>query len=82
MARKPQGFNFEKALEELEAIVESMEEGKLSLEDSLKQFEKGIALTRQCQESLAEAEQTVKKLSKKHKDAALVPFEADEDADE
>ena len=60
MATKQQPeFNFEEALEELEQLVSSMEEGELSLEDSMKAFEKGIKLTRECQTALQKAEQKV-----------------------
>ena len=60
MAAKQQSeFNFEKALQELERLVSSMEEGELSLEDSMKAFEKGIKLTRECQTALQKAEQKV-----------------------
>ena len=60
MASKQQPeFNFEEALEELERLVSSMEEGELSLEDSMKAFEKGIKLTRECQTALQKAEQKV-----------------------
>ena len=59
MTKKNTEFDFEKALEELESLVESMEAGDLSLEDSLKYFERGVALTRSCQKALAEAEQKV-----------------------
>ena len=60
MAAKQQPeFNFEEALEELERLVSSMEEGELSLEDSMKAFEKGIKLTRECQTALQKAEQKV-----------------------
>ena len=52
-------FNFEEALEELERLVSSMEDGELSLEDSMKAFEKGIKLTRECQTALQKAEQKV-----------------------
>ncbi|WXT99868.1 MAG: Exodeoxyribonuclease 7 small subunit [Catillopecten margaritatus gill symbiont] len=52
-------FDFNKGLEELESIVQTMEEGDLSLEDSLKFFEQGVALTRQCQTALSEAEQKI-----------------------
>ena len=52
-------FNFEKALENLEELVSSMENGELSLEDSLKAFERGIKLTRECQTALKHAEQKV-----------------------
>lgn len=54
--------NFEKALSELESLVEDMEQGNLSLEDSLKRFEKGIALSSECQQALQNAELKVKQL--------------------
>ena len=60
MATKQQPeFNFEEALEELERLVSSMEEGDLRLEDSMTAFEKGIKLTRECQTALQKAEQKV-----------------------
>lgn len=60
MAAKQQSeFSFEEALQELERLVSSMEEGELSLEDSMKAFEKGIKLTRECQTALQKAEQKV-----------------------
>jgi len=52
--------NFEKQLEELERLVLHMENGDVSLEDSLKSFEQGIKLARSCQKSLKEAELKVK----------------------
>ena len=51
--------DFEQALKELEAIVERMEEGDTTLEEALKQFERGIELTRTCQQALKAAEQKV-----------------------
>ncbi len=65
MPRKTSTLNFEKALRELETLVESMEQGDLSLEDSLKAFERGVELTRTCQKSLDEAEQKVEFLTGK-----------------
>ena len=59
-------FNFERALENLEEIVSSMEKGDLTLEDSLKAFETGIKLTRECQAALKDAEQKVRVLSKEN----------------
>ena len=56
----PSNTNFEKQLQELEGLVEQMENGDVSLEDSLKSFEKGIKLARSCQKSLKEAELKVK----------------------
>lgn len=55
-------LNFEKALEALEDIVTKLEAGQLSLDDSLKAYETGIGLTRQCEQALHLAEQRVHKL--------------------
>ncbi len=52
-------LNFEIALKDLEAMIEKMAGGQLTLEESLKSFEQGIALARQCQLALKEAEQKV-----------------------
>lgn len=59
-AKKP---TFESQLTDLEAIVDNLEQGELSLEESLAQYEKGIKLTRQCQQMLNKAEQKVSILS-------------------
>ncbi len=67
----------EKSLEELEALVERLESGELSLQQSLKEFERGIKLTRMCQTALKEAEQKVEILLKNTEDAEPVPFEGD-----
>jgi exodeoxyribonuclease VII small subunit len=75
MVKKTTGFLFEQALAELEAVVERLESGELSLEQSLKHFERGIALTRACQKSLAEAEQRVKVLMETDGRERLAPFE-------
>ncbi len=70
--------NFEKALAELEKLVEEMEQGKLSLEESLKRFEKGIALTSDCQDALQKAELKVQELIEKNGKLLEKDFEADE----
>ena len=57
--RKKPVVDFEHRLEQLEAIVEALEEGGLSLEDALKSFEEGIKITRECQQVLNRAEQRV-----------------------
>lgn len=62
-AKKP--LNFEKALAELEQLVDEMEQGELSLEETLKRFEKGIALTTECQQALQNAELKVTELVEK-----------------
>ena len=55
-------------MQELETLVTSMEDGELSLEDSLQAFEKGIKLTRECQSALKKAEQKVQILSNENGD--------------
>ena len=60
---KEDDVNFEAAMLDLEQLVSQMENGDLSLDDSLKAFERGVLLTRHCQKSLAEAELKVKMLS-------------------
>ncbi|MBA2651389.1 MAG: exodeoxyribonuclease VII small subunit [Tatlockia sp.] len=55
-------IHFEKSMTELEEIVMQLEKGELSLEDSLKQFEKGITLARRCQEVLNHAEKKIDQL--------------------
>lgn len=72
--------DFEQSLNELETLVEQMEQGDISLEQSLELFERGIKLTRNCQESLKKAEQRVQQLVEKNGNAELQPFsESDED---
>ena len=78
MVKKSKAFDFEAALAELEALVERMEEGETSLEDSLKDFERGIELTRACQAALAEAEQKVQILL--DKDGEPSDFDAQAEA--
>jgi exodeoxyribonuclease VII small subunit len=55
-------MEFEGKLNRLEEIVEKMESGDLALEDSLKMFEEGVKLVRECQTQLSSAEQKVKTL--------------------
>jgi len=66
--------DFEHSLEELEAIVEKMERGELSLEQSLEAFEKGVKLTRNCQATLRKAEQRVHELLQENGELKEVPF--------
>ena len=63
MTKKLETPNFETAMAELEELVAQIETGNLSLEDSLRQFEQGIKLSRTCQQSLTDAEQRVKILT-------------------
>ena len=66
MSKKKASVNFEKALEEFENLVVRLEEGELSLEDSLKCYERGIALSRSCQSALEEAEQRIQMLNERN----------------
>jgi exodeoxyribonuclease VII small subunit len=68
-------FNFESALDELEKLVEKMELGETSLEESLVDFERGVVLTRQCQESLKSAEQKVQILLEQNGQQVLSDFD-------
>ncbi|MGH8494992.1 MAG: exodeoxyribonuclease VII small subunit [Gammaproteobacteria bacterium] len=70
--------DFETALAELESLVERMEQGDLSLEDTLKQFERGIRLTRSCQTALKAAEQRVEILLRRSGEETTAPFESEE----
>jgi len=72
--------NFETALAELEALVEKMEQGDLSLDESLQQFERGVQLTRSCQQALQEAEQKVRILLEKDGQPALETFASDDES--
>lgn len=73
----PVPADFETALEELEALVERMERGELSLEESLASFERGIALTRVCQHALKEAEQKVEILLQQNGETLVQPYVPD-----
>ncbi len=64
MAKKENKNSFENSLKRLETIVASLEQGEVSLEDSLKMFEEGIRLSKECLETLSKAELTVKQLTK------------------
>ena len=65
MARKTttKTIDFEKSLKQLETLVNKLEKGDLPLEESLKHFEEGIKLTRDCQKALKSAEQKISILS-------------------
>ncbi len=77
MAKKtPQ---LEQSLDSLEAPVERMESGELTLEESLQAFEQGVKLTRECQQALSQAEQKVRILLEQDPQAEPVPFEGRDD---
>ncbi len=77
--KKQETLDFETALGELEALVERMEAGETSLEDSLRDFERGVELTRSCQQALRDAEQKVQQLLEKGDAGELAPFRPDEE---
>ncbi len=76
--KKSNNPNFEKSLAELEKLVEKMEQGDLSLEASLDHFEKGVQLSRTCQQALREAEQKVEILMQKDGQDDLTPFDSED----
>lgn len=72
MAKKSENLSFEQSISELEQIVEHLEQGDISLDDALKQFERGIKLVRQSQTKLEQAQQKVSILLEE--DAPLQPL--------
>lgn len=78
MARKKASLDFEQSLADLQTLVERLENGELSLEDSLSAFENGIRLTRECQSALAQAEQKVQVLLEKDGELSEEPFDTEQ----
>ena len=68
-------IDFEKTLAKLESVIAKLETGELSLEESIRQFEQGTALLKDCNKVLNEAEQKVKILSQKNREFQLEDFE-------
>ena len=62
MAKEDKKIDFESSLKQLESIVEKLEDEDINLEDSVKSFEKGIRLVKECQKQLHNAELKIKKL--------------------
>ena len=84
-ARTNTAPDFEQSLSELEALVAKLEQGDVPLEDALKTFERGVALTRQCQTALRTAQQKVEVLLARDGEEKLEAFDdadADDDEDE
>lgn len=77
MARKKTAVDFEQSLGALQTLVERLESGDLSLEDSLSAFEQGVALTRECQQALTQAEQKVSQLLEQDGQLTTAPFAED-----
>ncbi len=74
MARRKSATLFEDSLKDLEGLVEQLEQGDISLEESLKSFEKGVKLTRICQTALQDAEQKVQILLETNGQQTLESF--------
>ncbi|WP_394393744.1 exodeoxyribonuclease VII small subunit [Shewanella woodyi] len=72
--KKPENLTFEESLCELERIVSELEQGDVSLDDALKQFERGIKLVRNSQGKLEQAQQKVAILMADDENAPLTPF--------
>lgn len=79
MTAKKRSPDFEVALAELEKLVEKLERGDQPLEESLRLFERGVQLTRDCQKALTAAQAKVSQLSVTPQGEALVDFESDDD---
>jgi exodeoxyribonuclease VII small subunit len=71
-------LDFEQAFKELEELVERLEHGDMTLEDSLRAFERGLALHQACQRALDDATRKVEILTRKDGGAAVQPFEPDD----
>ncbi|MEJ2177228.1 MAG: exodeoxyribonuclease VII small subunit [Gammaproteobacteria bacterium] len=80
--RKTKNPDFEKLLGELDKIVQRMEQGDQSLDQTMKDFERGMELSEQCQKSLDAAQQRVDKLVKKHGNFQLESMDDELDDDE
>jgi exodeoxyribonuclease VII small subunit len=75
VSRNSKEPDFEQALIELESLVERLEHGDLPLDEALRTFERGVALTRHCQACLQAAHQKVEILLKRGGETATAPFE-------
>jgi len=80
VSKKAPAGGFEQTLSELETLVARMEAGDLPLEEALRNFERGVQLTRDCQQALQNAQQKVQILTQKAAGAALEDFTAPADA--
>ena len=77
--KKTETVDFEQGMAELESIVARLEQGDLPLEESLRQFERGVGLTRTCQSALRSAEQRVEILARPDGGSTTtVEFESDD----
>ena len=63
--KKDESINFEKAIEELESIINRLEEGDVPLDDTIKLYERGAELKNLCENKLKSAEIKIKKINQK-----------------
>nr|WP_283107237.1 exodeoxyribonuclease VII small subunit [Shewanella marinintestina] len=77
VAKKPENLSFEDSLSELEKIVTDLEHGDVSLDDALKQFERGIKLVRNSQNKLENAQQKVAVLMQEEGVDTLKPYDTE-----
>jgi exodeoxyribonuclease VII small subunit len=80
VSRNSKPPDFEQALAELEGLVERLERGDVPLDEALRTFERGVALTRHCQACLQAAQQKVEILLKRSGQPELAPFEDSDEA--
>lgn len=78
MADEPEQLSFEKGLDKLERVVKRLEDGEISLEESLRLFEEGVELSQGLRRQLDEAESKVEILMKKGDEYAPKPFSLDD----
>jgi len=76
--KKIENLSFEESLSELETIVQNLEQGTLSLEESMALFERGLKLSQASQNKLQDAEQKIKILMEKNGEAQLEDFHLSE----
>lgn len=77
MAEKPKTVDFEKHLEDLETLVTKLESGELNLDEALAAYEKGVALTRECQAALDEAQARIQVVSEQGGEITSEPLDTD-----
>jgi|TARA_B110001469_G_C9338327_1_gene179574 exodeoxyribonuclease VII small subunit len=75
MAARRKKLDYEAAVAELESLVTRLEQGDIPLEESLKLYESGVLLTRECQDALQTAEQKVQVLMQQSGQSTLVDFD-------
>lgn len=73
-AKKHSPLSFEAALTELESVVAQLEQGDLSLEETLQRFEQGVGLVRTCQTALQLADRKVEQLLEQNGGLEIMPF--------